>query len=774
MILALFLIHFAFRTQAAAPIDLKPIFRQDGFIIPGYKGVCSIIPHKCAAHSTNCMIASCNSARGNVCFGVGKEIDSYCETWMNDIDNNQVAVPGVCIEGTCVHVPQKVHCQNGEIHAWRTFPSCGDVGFGKTFRFVSKDGKPAESLVIEGINPESFGPDLEQVNVTTSQTINDPGFGVATIRYEEMRYGDCIVGHSSDCKIHDAGTYLLSGMTVKWNPDSGDSNSRESFLEIHNQVIELRPRFLCSTDDCRTTIKMAGTSPTPCGKSQLICQNPCKYRLSGFETWPELNGDYAERVAGINNFGAYSKINSVITVAKALKGGEWWFDDDLSDYDSTKQTANVKAYLDFSATQNPFNSEGLFSAVEIAADGSEKARMIQIRQKCRSDCGPCGCIEALYSTHKFWSVAYGTVRFIPPKDEDASVKNPDNPYNMALLGDVVNYENAQFEVEVTFNGDMAGIVVFGSESSYVMCRLDSFKGARATGLSIVTHPNNVVVNGKQANGQLPNPENTPIRLKITIHKDVVTCYSSGFGEVSEIVPRVTYPHYTGTHIGRFGFVTLNAAASFRILGCPNNTPPHKPPCIPDSDSVDTDSTDTDSTDTDSASIESDSTSNDQDSIDTDSNDNDGSGGLNFGGDSDDDDGGRGNSNFFNFDFGGDSGDAEAKVGDDSDDKKKDSRADSSDSSDDPDKGPTCVPKKHKVPDGGSSSTSDSKESESDSFDVEAAIGVQTHSLSHAVFEDRILYLLASIGIAASLIVMYRLFCLKEDYEAVAEPELEEL
>jgi len=710
------------------------------------------------------MTASCNSARGNVCFGVGKEINSYCEDWMYDIKNNQVAVPGVCVDGTCVHVPEEVHCQNGEIHAWRTFPSCGDVGFGKTFRFTGKNGKPAESLVVEGINPESFGPDLEEVKVTTSQTINDPGFGVATIRYEEMRYGDCIVGHSSDCTIHDAGTYKLMGMTVTWNPDSGDANSRESTLEIHNQVMELRPRFLCSTDDCRTTIRMDGSSPMPCGTAQLTCQPGCKYRISGFETWPELNGDYVERVAGINNFGAYSKINEEINVAKALKGGEWWFDDDLSDYDSTKQTANVKAYLDYSATQNPFNSEGWFQAYEIQADGSADPRMIHLIQKCASDCGPCGCIEALYSTHKFWSVAYGTVRFIPPDIEDAAVKNPDHPYNMALLGDVVNYDNAEFVVEVTFHGDMAGIVVFGSESSYVMCRLDSAKGEQATGLSIVTHPNNVVVNGKQNNGQLPNPENTPIRLKITIHKDVVTCYSSGFGETSEILPRI-YGAYTGTHTGRFGFVTLNAAASFRILGCPNNTPPDKPPCIPDSDS-DSDDTDSASIETDSASIESDSASIDQDSIDTESDDNDGSNGFNFGGDSGDDDGGSGNSNFFNFGFGGDSGDAEAKVGDDS-------RADSSDSSDDPDKGPTCLPKPS-VPSGGPSSASDSKESESDSFDVEAAIGVQTHSLSHAVFEDRILYLLASIGIAASLIVMYRLFCMKEDYEAVAEPELEEL
>jgi len=218
------------------------------------------------------------------------------------------------------------------------------------------------------------------------------------------------------------------------------------------------------------------------------------------------------------------------------------------------------------------------------------------------------------------------------------------------------------------------------------------------------------------------------------------------------LPRVTGT-YTGTHTGRFGFVTLNAVASFRILGCPSTTPDNPPPCIT---TTTTTTTTTTPSGTDSVSV---SDSSDSDSVSVDSDDND----VDFGGDSDDD-GGSNGYNFFNFNFGGDSDDAEAKVGD-SDDL--------SDSSEDPDNGPTCLPQPI-ILIGGGSSASDSKESASDSFDVEAAIGVQTHSLSHAVFEDRVLYLLASIGIAASLIVMYRLFCMKEDYEVVAEPELEEL
>jgi len=782
MIIALLLIPFVILTQATEnAIDFEPILRHDGFKIPGYDGVCTLIPHGCSAQSTECMTATCNVARGNVCWGQGRAHDTHCEEHMHDIGDNVVAVPGVCVEGVCVHIPEQARCQNGDLVAFRTFPSCGDVGFGKTFRFKSKHGKKAESHVVNGVVVETFGPDLASVTVTTSQTINDPGKGIATIRYLSNHYGDCIVGQSSECKISAAGTYHLMGMTIKWNPDSGNADSRETKLELENQTIELRPRFYCSTDDCRTTIQMSGSSHTPCGDTQLTCQKACKYRVSGFQTWPELNGDYVERVSGINGFSGYSKINSMMTAAKALNANEWWFDDDLSDYDTMEQTGNVKAYLPFSATQDPFNSQGFFQAFERPAHGAPIMREIQIRHKCRSSPGPCGNIEPLHSTHKFWSAAYGTVRFTPPDYQDASVKeNPNDPYNIALLGDPITTENADFSVEVTFRGQMAGIVVFGSENSYVMCRLDSATQDQATGISIVKHPNTMVVNGKEHNGQLPNPENTPIRLKVTIHEGVVTCYSNGLAENSEILPRVTGT-YTGSHSGRFGFATLNAAASFRILGCPSTTPiPPIPPCIPTTTTTTTTTTPSmpavDSVSvSESSSRESESTS---DSVDSDDGD------TSF--DNDSGDGGSSNgNNFFNFGgSGGDSDDAEAKVGDSDDggnggdsndgNGSTSNSASASDSSEDPDNGPTCLPQPIIVPSSGGSGASDSGESASDSFDVEAAIGVQTQSLSHAVFEDRILYLLASIGVASSVIIMYRLFCTKEDYEVVAEPELEEL
>jgi len=762
MSIVLFLIPFMILTKASdSPVDLEPIFRQDGFKIPGYDGVCSIIPRGCLAHSTNCMTASCNTARGNVCWGVGRELNSFCEDWMHDIDDNIVAVPGVCVEGQCVHVPDEVHCPEGKIVAHRTFPSCGDLGFHKTFRFASKEETQAQSYVMIGKTEESFGPDLEFVTVTTSQTINDGDYGVALVDYLDVHYGDCIVGHSSNCKIRAKGSYNLMGMTVKWDPSSVNTKERVSSMEIDNQVIELKPFFKCSTRQCRTTIEVKGTSPTPCGDTQLTCQEQCLYRVEGFVTYPELNGDYVERVSGINGFAAYTKINTQINAAKALNANEWWFDDDLADYDSLKQTANVKAYLGYSPTQNPFQSKGPFQAFEVPAQGSSIMRLINIRQKCKSDPGPCGSIEALYSTHKFWTAAYGTVRFTPPDYRDADVKEkPFDPYNVALLGDVFTAEYVEFSVEVTFVGQMAGILVFGSENSYVMCRLDSAKKPHHTGMSIVEHPNTVVVNGKEKNGQLSNPENVPIIVKITIHENVVTCYSAGLGETSRILPRVS-GDYNGINTGRVGFATLNAAASFRILGCPKvgePIDPPLPPCLPP-------------TPTTRAPITTESVSGDDDDDDGGDDDDDDDGGD----DDDDDDGGNDddssdkvntflNYDFYNYNFGTDSNDdVEKEVGDSNENQESDSK-DSKDSSEDPDNGPTCYP----------DSASDSKDSTSDSFDVEAAIGVQTQSLTHAVFEDRVLYMLASVGVASSLIMMYRYICTKADYEVVAEPQVEEL
>jgi len=57
---------------------------------------------------------------------------------------------------------------------------------------------------------------------------------------------------------------------------------------------------------------------------------------------------------------------------------------------------------------------------------------------------------------------------------------------------------------------------------------------------------------------------------------------------------------------------------------------------------------------------------------------------------------------------------------------------------------------------------------------EDAIGVQANYLSHAVFEDRILYFFGSIGFVWCLVMMYRLLCTKGDYAVVSEPQMEEI
>jgi len=313
---------------------------------------------------------------------------------------------------------------------------------------------------------------------------------------------------------------------------------------------------------------------------------------------------------------------------------------------------------------------------------------------------------------------------------------------------------------------MAGILAFGTDNSYVMCRLDSATGAPGstiptTGVSIIRYPNTWVVNGHQTYGYGPNAQNEAHRLKITVHNDVVTCYLNDFSENAVELPRVTGT-YSGTHVGRVGFLTFNAEASFRILGCPIQGPgpidPPVNPCVP----VDSNSNSV------SNSVSMD------DSIDSADGSTDGGDSIDGGDSFDGGDSGDGGNPFANRNrFGGGSDSAETEIGDsgeidDGIDSTSDSQdgstsisaSDSEDSSEprEPDDG-TCV-------DSGSNSVSGSA---SDSFDVELAIGVQTESLSNAVLKDDVIYVLASVGLISSLFMMYRFMCSKGDYEVVAEP-----
>merc|ERR1711953_1096027 len=109
-------------------------------------------------------------------------------------------------------------------------------------------------------------------------------------------------------------------MTINWDPESGNADSRESLLEIHDQTIELYPEFYCDTDACRASFDLdASANASPCGDYVVTCEKPCKWTVSGFVTWTTLNGDYVDRQSEINSYPAYSEINSLNNFAKGSK-----------------------------------------------------------------------------------------------------------------------------------------------------------------------------------------------------------------------------------------------------------------------------------------------------------------------------------------------------------------------------------------------------------------------------------------------------------------------
>lgn len=347
------------------------------------------------------------------------------------------------------------------------------------------------------------------------------------------------------------------------------------------------------------------------------CSNPnCKYVVSGFVSHTQLNGDYYTRDQKINNFNSYAMIGNIHYFAHGFRTHEWWFDDDLVDYEDADMpnTFHVLAFINFPVDQDPFETGGTFQVQEIVDGVVQQPIQLTVREDCASDPGPCGPVTGLFSTGQLWSSSHGLVQFSGTSHPQ---ERGNDPYNIGLIGDIHrDAAEVSFQAEVTFTGTMAGIVAYASENSYVMCRLDSRDDPNATppptGLSIIKSPNTFVVDGYTLFDQKPAQQEVTVRLKMTVHANrQVTCYRNGKKEdtANVEIARIT-GIYDGTRTGRFGFATFNAAATFRPLGCGKlgRIVPVDPPCkvrhhastSSDSDSDSTDSYSVDSADSYSA------------------------------------------------------------------------------------------------------------------------------------------------------------------------------
>jgi len=654
--------------------------------------------------------------------GEGKEIGTPCMETSKDENGVERQIPGECVEGECVHVPDKSTCPNGHLTTFRTFPSCGRAGFHLTYTF--KDWQFATS----GETEESMGPDLMDASCIVNQRglDNPEQFGVATVDYVNYHYRDtCVIGQSDHCLIKDFGEYNYLGMDINWQVQT-----KQQRWHIDHMTVELVPKLMCHGGDfgdkklnlCRIELECSGKGRYPCGGDVVTCStcadkpcpagcvcedmddgsihcncataeptvdpvtseptmppvtkeptmppvtkeptmppvtkeptmppvtskptnppNPClvnnggcasdctcvntadpldrckcanpncKYVVNGFVSHTQLNGDYATRDQKINNFNSYAMIGNVHYFAHGFKTHEWWFDDDLVDYEDADMPAtfHVLAFINFPVDQDPFETGGTFQVQEIVNGVVQQPIQLTVREDCTSDPGPCGPVTGLFSTADLWSSSHGLVQFSGTSHPQ---ERGNDPYNIGLIGDIHrDATEVSFQAEVTFTGTMAGIVAYASENSYVMCRLDSRDDPNGTppptGLSIIKSPNTFIVDGYTLFDQKPAAQEVTVRLKMTVHANgQVTCFRNGKHEetANTEIPRIT-GMYDGIRTGRFGFATFNAVATFRPLGCGklNGIVPPEPPCeVRTHPSVSSESESTDSYSADSYSIDS--------------------------------------------------------------------------------------------------------------------------------------------------------------------------
>jgi len=261
-----------------------PASLQDGQT--DFVGICNIIEDNsglCSAKGGDCVISYCRQ-QDNACFTQGKEYGTRCETTATDEDGVERRVQGVCVDSLCVFTTDTVDCPDPIMSAERTFISCGNAGFDKTWRFPQGD-----HCVETGTSCQDFGPVVNNVKCTTSQTKNDPEHQLFEVKYYD-HLNDCIIGSGSECLITTPGTYEYMGMTITWSGETETVNTRDTEMIIPLTTKILRPEVICPSGFCRGTVTCSMFGPEPCGRVVETCDQTPPPSSSPIEVPREPSG----------------------------------------------------------------------------------------------------------------------------------------------------------------------------------------------------------------------------------------------------------------------------------------------------------------------------------------------------------------------------------------------------------------------------------------------------------------------------------------------------
>jgi len=236
-----------------------------------FEGICSILENAqgaCTSQATDCVTAYCRES-DDACFLQGKEYGTACTTTARDDTGLDRNIRGVCVDSECVFSVDAGECPDPILSAERTFLSCGNAGFSKTWRF-----QQGTHCMQTGSSCQDVSAQMSNLVCQSSQTANDAEHEVFQIIYVDETDDECIIGERDDCLIQTAGQYSYKGMDILWTGAVNNGDEVTTRFEIPYTTKNLTPKVICpstGTGFCRGTVTCDMIGPEPCGRVVETC-----------------------------------------------------------------------------------------------------------------------------------------------------------------------------------------------------------------------------------------------------------------------------------------------------------------------------------------------------------------------------------------------------------------------------------------------------------------------------------------------------------------------
>jgi len=273
VLLIALLAAISYAQTAGGSIIEIPTEVQDGTTT--FVGICNIIEDNnsgCSKLGNQCINAYCRES-DNACFTQGVEYGTPCTTTAADELGVSREIRGVCVDGDCIWSADAGECPDPILSAERTFISCGNAGFSKTWRFAA-----GTHCLQTGSSCQDVSAQMSNLVCTSGQTAEDPEHEIFTVMYmdnmgtpDDDTDDECIIGEHASCKIHAAGVYSYAGMEINWSGTVANSEEVTTRFEIPYTTKNLTPKVICPSGACRGTVTCDMIGPEPCGRVVETC-----------------------------------------------------------------------------------------------------------------------------------------------------------------------------------------------------------------------------------------------------------------------------------------------------------------------------------------------------------------------------------------------------------------------------------------------------------------------------------------------------------------------